>query len=105
VLNGPHARYSKSELWLTSQARILLICPSSPPRHLLLREISQLNQHTQRSRPESLEEPDAAKQDLLELVGRWVAQRELLLGSRGLLTQDEQDLLRAFFEEHPGLVR
>jgi hypothetical protein len=105
VMNGPHATYAKSEQWLTSQARTLLICPSSPPRHSLLREVSQLSQNTQKFRPESPEEPDAAKQELLGLVGRWVAQREVVLGSRGLLTQDEQDLLRAFFEEHPGLVR
>jgi hypothetical protein len=39
------------------------------------------------------------------LVGRWQAQKSVLLGTEGLLTQDEQDILRAFFEEHPGLVR
>ncbi len=42
------------------------------------------------------------REELLDLVGRWVARKDLILGSEGLLTQDEQDILRAFFEEHPG---
>lgn len=42
---------------------------------------------------------------LISLSGRWVARKEILFCSEGLLTADEQDLLRMFFEEHPGLVR
>jgi hypothetical protein len=45
------------------------------------------------------------REELLDMVGRWVAQKDLILGSEGLLTRDEQDILRAFFEEHPGLAR
>jgi hypothetical protein len=105
VLNGPHIPVLKMDHWLASQAKCLLICPSNPPRSSLLREMSQISRQGQPFFSKSAEEPDAARQELLALVGRWVARKELVLGSKGLLTQDEQDLLRAFFEEHPGLVR
>jgi hypothetical protein len=84
---------------------ILQICPANPPRIPLFRELSQPDGQARTSPSASPNEPDSAQQELLDLVGRWVAQRDVILGSKGLLTQDEQDLLRAFFEEHPGLVR
>jgi hypothetical protein len=45
------------------------------------------------------------RDELLSLVGRWTANKDLILESQGLLTVDESDILRAFFEEHPGLGR
>jgi hypothetical protein len=42
--------------------------------------------------------------DLLDFVGRWRASRETLLNSSGLLNENEQDMIRAFFEEHPQLL-
>jgi len=105
VLNGPHTTLLKSDQWLASQARCLLICPPSAPQSSLFREMSQIDRRGPAFVSESPTEPDAAMEELLSLVGRWVAQKSVVLGSHGLLTQDEQDLLRAFFEEHPGLVR
>ncbi|MBL8819240.1 MAG: hypothetical protein JNL58_24630 [Planctomyces sp.] len=41
---------------------------------------------------------------LLEVVGRWKVNERILRNSDGLLTDNEQGMIRAFFEEHPGLL-
>ena len=46
-----------------------------------------------------------ASDDMISIVGRWTASAAVILGSKGLLTDDEQDLLRIFFEEQTGLLR
>lgn len=40
---------------------------------------------------------------LLELVGRWRVSARLTEAGQGLLADTERDLMRSFFEEHPGL--
>lgn len=42
--------------------------------------------------------------ELLEIVGRWKVNQEILRNSDGLLTVDEQGLIRTFFAEHRGLL-
>lgn len=42
--------------------------------------------------------------DILDVVGRWRAEKAILLNSVGLLNVTEQDIVRTFFEEHPELL-
>lgn len=105
VLNGPKHMPLSADHWLASKTRCLQIGTSNPAQTTLLREASQTAGPIPSLKADSATEPDSAGQELLELVGRWVASREVILGSTGLLTQQEQDILRAFFEEHPSLVR
>lgn len=105
VLNGPKPLRPIVDQWIVSKTRCLQIGTPGPPQLSLLREVSQFNGRKPSLSSEPAAESDPAWQELLELVGRWAASRDLVLGSTGLLTPEEQDILRAFFEEHPSLVR
>jgi hypothetical protein len=90
--------------WLRSRVRCRQIADDQGLESPLYRALLPLD------RPESagpvgqgLRGPE--HDDLLSLTGRWAAVRHVVLGSEGLLTDDEQGILRAYFEEHPGLVR
>jgi hypothetical protein len=90
--------------WLRSRVRCRQIADDQGPENSLLRALLPLD------RPESADPVgqslrDPEHDDLLSLTGRWAAIRHMVLGSEGLLTEDEQGILRAYFEEHPGLVR
>ncbi len=105
VLNGPGRCFPECDHWLHSKTRCLQISRSGATSSEFLRELSQIEDTSPSLNPEMSKNCCETREELLELVGRWVAQKEHLLGSVGLLTQDEQDILRVFFEEHPGLVR
>lgn len=106
TLNGPHPMDSLAgDHWLGSKTRCLQTAarPESMDRVVgHLAEIRDPNPWLGGVERGVLEE---SSEELLELVGRWRADKEVIFGTIGLLTEDEQDILRAFFEEHPGLVR
>ena len=52
---------------------------------------------------EAFEQSDIGQ--LLEIVGRWRVFRDVFENSSGLLNPNEQNMIRAFFEEHPQLLR
>lgn len=105
ISNGPRNSSLRSDTWLHSKARCLQLTGSGSSEPLFLRELAQIQDPNPWFDTEMGQNWCEKREELLELVGRWAASREVILGSAGLLTQDEQDILRAFFEEHPGLVR
>ncbi len=105
VLNGPRVISSEPIHWLHSKTRCMQIAGPTPRQTMFLRELQQIEDPCPWLESEMGANWCENREELLELVGRWVAQKDLILGSEGLLTRDEQDILRAFFEEHPGLAR
>ncbi len=105
VMNGPGHIGKLPDHWLYSKTRCLQAASSKTAGPHFLRELSKIEDPGPWFDPE-IDTPACEKrEELLDLVGRWVARKDVLLGSIGLLTEDEKDILRAFFEEHPGLVR
>lgn len=105
VFNGPQRISERYDHWLYAKTRCLQTISSGPLHPHFLRELGDIldpgpwfDAGIDRNWCESREE-------LMSLVGRWVAHKDLILGSNGLLTLDEIGILRAFFEEHPGLGR
>ncbi len=104
VLNGPRTMTVAASQWLCSQARCLQVAGPEPLRPAFLWELAEIDEPFLRCRTECAADSASDRDELLNLVGRWVADREVVLGSHGLLTQAEQEMLQTFFEEHPGLV-
>ena len=71
----------------------------------LVRLEDRLDDHSPTSVPFSGFGKQGPSVDLISVVGRWTASSAIVLGSTGLLTEDEQDILRIFFEEQSGLLR
>jgi len=105
VLNGPRVVSAEPVHWLHSKTRCMQIAGPTPRQTIFLRELQQIEDPCPWLESEMGANWCENREELLDLVGRWVAQKDLILGSEGLLTRDEQDILRAFFEEHPGLAR
>lgn len=105
VLNGPRVLTAEPEHWIHSKTRCIQIAGPTPRQAVFLRELQQIEDPCPWLDSEIGSNWCENREELLDLVGRWVARKDVILGSEGLLTQDEQDLLRAFFEEHPGLAR
>ncbi len=105
VLSGPTTMTAAASQWLCSQARCLQVAGPEPLRPAFLWELTEIDEPSLRSRTESAADSASDRDELLNLVGRWVADRNVVLGSQGLLTPAEQEMLQTFFEEHPGLVR
>ena len=105
VLNGPESTLPNTDLWLRSKTRCLQVACGYPVQADFMRELAQIDDGNPWFDKDASGEIDVQREELQDLVGRWAAVRSIVLGSEGLLTSDEQDILRAFFEEHPGLVR
>ena len=105
VLNGPKAMPSPADHWIASKSRCLQLVSSNPLKSRYLRNLGRMENSALCLGSTSADESESAEEDLGDLVGRWAARREVVVGSKGLLTENEQDILRAFFEEHQGLVR
>ena len=105
VLNGPRSTSAGANQWLCSQTRCLQVAGPKPLRRAFLQELKEIDEPRSLSRTKNSANSASDRDELLNLVGRWTADREIVLGSQGLLTPAEQGLLQAFFEEHPGLVR
>ena len=105
VMNGPVPASGDHDQWLYSKTRCLQLADSRAAGPHFLRELSEIEDPSPDLNPEFSAIWPEQREETLNLVGRWVAQKEVLLGTVGLLTNDEKDILRAFFEEHSGLVR
>ena len=105
VLNGPRVIPAAPDHWLLSKTRCKQIAGPTPRQTVFLRELQQIEDPCPWLESDMGSNWCETREELLDLVGCWVAQKDLILGSEGLLTKDEQDILRAFFEEHPGLAR
>ena len=105
VWRGPLTLKTAPDHWVTSKIRVLQLAMDESHAD----ELAQLG-HALNDRgtsPHELRplETSAPMDDLLTIVGRWTASKVILLESRGLLTEAEEDILRIFFEEQPGLLR
>ncbi|HRA88386.1 MAG TPA: hypothetical protein PK992_09955 [Planctomycetaceae bacterium] len=105
VWRGPVHLNTGADHWVISKVRALQLAMDESTssqleglsEHLSDRGISPCGIHGR--------ETKGSTDDLLAIVGRWTASKTIMLESQGLLTQDEQDILRVFFEEQPGLLR
>ena len=105
VMNGPMAVSRDQDQWLYSKTRCLQLADSRAAGPHFLRELSEIEDPGPGYNPEFSANWPEQREEILNLVGRWVARKDVLLGTVGLLADDEKDILRAFFEEHSGLVR
>jgi hypothetical protein len=99
ILSGPQGEPLREDFWLGTRLRCLQLGSHPSGQGCVVRQMV--------SGPENraLNSEFAEDVELLDLIGQWRARREVIFCSTDLLTPDEQDLLLAFFEEHPGLVR
>lgn len=104
ALNGPHVLNSQQDQWLCSKTRCLQAAGQEDATRRVVQHLAEPRDANRWAGMPDGEFSSEASDELLELVGRWRAAKSVVLGSSGLLTEDEQDILRAFFEEHPGLI-
>jgi len=105
VMNGPVPFTGDQDQWLYSKTLCLQLADSRAAGPHFLRELGKIEDPSPGLNPEFFANWAEQREELMNLVGRWVARKDVLLGTVGLLTNDEKDILRAFFEEHSGLVR
>ena len=102
---GPRSIDTASDHWVTSKARVRQLAMDEKTDGMIRRIAGKLDDH-HATMPMFFEpEPPSSCGDPTEIVGRWIASKEIVFGSNGLLTNEEQDLLRIFFEEQSGLLR
>ena len=91
--------------WVTSKARARQLALDEKMDNLVVQIENKMNDQLASEAVFSGLEQTSPKVEISDIVGRWTASREIVLGSVGLLTDEEQDLLRIFFEEQSGLLR
>lgn len=101
LFDGPRRISHLNDHWLPARARCLQITRESRFSQGILEELS-LSEST----GEQFLNPDSAPfhNEILEILGKWRASRDLIQWGSGLLTAAEQELVQDFFEEHPGLT-
>ncbi|HAV32600.1 MAG TPA: hypothetical protein DC058_22765 [Planctomycetaceae bacterium] len=100
VFEGPRDVHHLNNHWLPSRVRCLQLSRENGLSQGILQEL------TISSAPcEQLvaAESPAFEGEVLEALGRWRVHPQMLQWGEGLLTDDEMELVRDFFEEHPGL--
>lgn len=103
ILNGPANGGDADDVWIATKTRCLQFVVAGSPGTVIWRQLESPQDSIQgRSLLSSWGQIES---QLMELLSIWRASKGVVLGSQGLLTEDEQEILRAFFEEHPGLVR
>jgi hypothetical protein len=105
VWNGPHSMVTASDHWVTSKVRTLKLVANEKTVSQHLRLETPLDERRPALQAFFVEEPQSVSDEMISIVGRWTASAVVVLGSKGLLTDDEQDILRIFFEEQTGLLR
>ena len=105
VWKGPRTMVTASDHWVTSKVRAVQMLTEGKIVDELVHMGASLDDHRPVSRTFSKTETLMASDDMISVVGRWTASAAVIFGSKGLLTDDEQDLLRVFFEEQTGLLR
>jgi hypothetical protein len=101
VFEGPRELRHLNDHWLPAKARCLQLTRESTFSRGILQELS-LSSDPQEQVTEH--EYPAADGELMEILGRWRANTEMLTWGNGLLTPHELELVRDFFEEHDGLT-
>ncbi len=101
VFEGPRELRHLNDHWLPAKARCLQLTRESTFSRGILQELS-LSSDPQEQVTEH--EYPAADGELMEILGRWRANPEMLTWGNGLLTPHELELVRDFFEEHDGLT-
>jgi hypothetical protein len=105
VWKGPVVMVTAADHWVASKVRaVQLLTDEKSARELAHMEAELADE---RDVPGSSTGSCSQKtvDDMISIVGRWTASAAIVLGSKKLLTEDEQDLLRVFFEEQTGLLR
>lgn len=105
VWKGPKLISTSCDHWVTSKARTLQLSQDETASGALVRLERRLDDHTAVSARLPAGEISIATDAVFTVVGRWKAAKDVVLGSKGLLTDEEQDILRIFFEEQSGLLR
>ena len=105
VWNGPHTIVTASDHWVMSKVRTLQVTADEKLTEKKIQLEAELNDCPPVSGILMTEYAQTASDDVVSIVGRWTASAAVIFSSKGLLTDDEQDLLRIFFEEQTGLLR
>lgn len=105
VWKGPKPIATACDHWVTSKVRALQLAldeTTSSELVRLERRLDDRNPSSVTSRGNGI--PGSAD-EIFTIVGRWKASGDIVLGSKGLLRDEEQDILRIFFQEQSGLLR
>ncbi len=102
---GPNPLVTTNDHWVTSKARARQLTLDEKISRLVMRIQDKMNDDQPYEAAFSGDEQTCSNDDITDIAGRWIASRDVILGSVGLLTDEEQDLLRIFFEEQSGLLR
>jgi hypothetical protein len=102
---GPNTIATTNDHWVTSKARVRQLAMDETIANLVMQIQHKMDDHHPMEPVIFGTEKASSDGDIIEIVGRWIASRDIVLGSVGLLTHEEQDLLRIFFEEQQGLLR
>lgn len=105
VWKGPKLLATTNDHWVTSKARARQMAMDETIDNLVMRIQDKMNDHLPHEAAFPGLEQVSSHDEITDIVGRWIASRDIVLGSVGLLTDEEQDLLRIFFEEQSGLLR
>lgn len=105
VWKGPRLIATACDHWVTTKVRVLQLTLDEKASSEFVRLESKLHDHNLVSAAFSRAGTPESFEELIVVVGRWRASGDVILGSKGLLTEDEQDILRVFFEEQSGLLR
>ena len=101
---GPRQVDPGEILWLASRTRLLqMILPFAPQAAILQVESSVPTDDLVPIRASGGIDQQSLT-GLLSLLGNWTVSNTLFSNAKGLLTDTELDLLRAFFAEHPQLI-
>jgi hypothetical protein len=101
VFEGPQNLHHLNDHWLPAKARCLQLTRESTFSRGILQELT-LSSDPQEQVLGS--DSPAFEGELMEVLGRWRANTEMLTWGKGLLTAQELELVRDFFEEHAGLT-
>ncbi|MEY3459375.1 MAG: hypothetical protein RL215_2532 [Planctomycetota bacterium] len=101
LFDGPRQIGHLNDHWLPARARCLQISRETRFSQGILEELALCE-----TASEQILEPDSAacQGEILEILGKWRISGSLIQWGEGLLTADEKELVRDFFEEHPGLT-
>lgn len=101
LFDGPRRVTHLNDHWLPARARCLQITRESRFSRGILEELS-----LSESAGEQFLDPESAPfhSEIMEVLGKWRVFGCLHQWGNGLLTEAEQELVRDFFEEHPGLT-
>ncbi|MCA9059025.1 MAG: hypothetical protein KDA85_11015 [Planctomycetaceae bacterium] len=104
VWRGPLKNVQRLDHWTASKVRLLQVMLSDSDLAILC-SLPELQNSSDNTAVSAIESPVRSQRgELMEVIGRWKVTKEMLNWEDGLLTDSEQSLIRAFFEEHPYLL-